>query len=93
MVDVDQTWDFPDGRPVAPQLIGVHDFWNVVFPQQPDEEGFRSLGVVVALKEDALHQAVLVYCPLQPMPDAVHARTDLIGVPGGAVLPRTADRI
>ena len=30
VVDVDQTREFPDGRPITPKLIGVNDLWDVM---------------------------------------------------------------
>ena len=61
----------------------MDDFWNIVFSQQPGQEGLRSLGVAVPLKQDIEHEAVLVYCSPKPMSDAVNARTHLIEMPSG----------
>ena len=96
VVDVDQTGELPDRRPVAPELIGVNDFWDVVFTQQSDQEGFRGLGVAVALQQNFEHEAVLVHrspavkrsqprCSDQdePVPDAIDARTYLVQMPPG----------
>ena len=33
VVDVDQARDLPDRGPVAAELIGVNDFWDIVFSQ------------------------------------------------------------
>ena len=62
MVDIDQTWDLPDRSAVTPQLIGVNDLWNIVFTQQPGQEGLRSLSIAVTLEEDVEHETVLVHC-------------------------------
>ena len=62
MVDIDQARDLPDRRPVAPELIGVNDLWDLVFTQQSGQEGFRGLGVAVALQQNFEHEAVLVHC-------------------------------
>ena len=45
VVDVDQTGELPDRRPVAPELIGVNDLWDIIFTQQPRKEGFRGFSV------------------------------------------------
>ena len=61
MFDISQPWNLPDCGPVAPQLIRMDAVWNVVFPQQADQEGLCSFGIAVALKENVKHEAVLVY--------------------------------
>ena len=61
----------------------MDDLWDIVFSQQPGQEGLRSLGVVVPLKQDIEHEAVLVYCSPEPVSDAVNARTDLVEMPPG----------
>ena len=61
VVDVDQAWDLQNRSAVTPQLIGVNDFWDIVFTQKPDQEDFRGLGVAVALQQNFEHEAVLVY--------------------------------
>ena len=45
VVDVSQAGELPDRRPVAPELIGVNDFWDVVFTQEPGQERFRGFSV------------------------------------------------
>ena len=62
MVDVDQTGELPDRRPVAPELIGVNELWDVVFTQQPGQESLRSLSIAVTLEEDVEHETVLDHC-------------------------------
>ncbi len=78
MVDVDQTRELSNRGSVTPELIGMDDLWDIVFSQQPGQEGLRSLGVAVPLKQDIEHEAVLVYCSPEPVSDAVNARTHLI---------------
>ncbi len=52
---------FPKCRTVTPQLVGVNDLWNVVFPQQPLEERTGRLGIPVFLKEDVQHGSVFIH--------------------------------
>ena len=61
VVDVDQTGELPDRRPIAPELIGVNDLWDVIFTQQSDQERLRGHGVAVALQQNFEHEAVLVH--------------------------------
>ena len=83
VVDVDQTGELLDRRPVAPELIGVNELWDVVFTQQPGQERLRGLGVAVALQQNFEHEAVLVYRSPKPMANTVHARTHLVEMPPG----------
>ena len=83
MVDVDQARDLSDRGPVAAELIGMDDLWDIVFSQQTGQEGLRRFGVPMPLKEDVEHETVLVYCSPQPMSDAIHARTHLVEMPPG----------
>ena len=62
VVDVDQTRDLSDSRPIAAELVGVNDLWDVVFTQESGQERLRGLGIAVTLEENALHEAVLVHC-------------------------------
>ena len=39
VVDVDQARELLDRSAVTPQLIGVNDFWDIIFIEQPDQEG------------------------------------------------------
>ena len=48
VVDVDQAGDLPDRGAVTPQLIGVNDFWDIIFAQKPGQEGFRGFSISVA---------------------------------------------
>ena len=45
VVDVDQARYFSDRSPIAAQLIGVNDLWDIIFTQQPRKEGFRGFSV------------------------------------------------
>jgi len=83
VVDVSQARDFPDRSSVTPQLIGVNDLWNIVFTQEASQEGLRRFCVTVPLKEDTLHEAVLVDGSPEPVTDAIDARTDLVQKPAG----------
>ncbi len=51
VVDVNQARDLPDRGSVAAKLISVDDLWDIVFAQQPGQEGLRSFGVSVPLKK------------------------------------------
>ena len=83
VVNVDQAGELSNRGSVTPELIGMDDLWDIVFSQQPGQEGLRSLGVPMPLKEDVEHEAVLVYCSPEPMSDAVNARTHLVEMPPG----------
>ena len=83
VVDIDQARQFPDCGTIASQLIGVNGLWDIVFSQQPGQEGLRRFGVSMPLKENIEHEAVLVHCAPQPMPNAVDARADFIQIPAG----------
>jgi len=39
VIDVSQARDLPDHGSVTAQLIGVDDLWDVIFTQQPCQEG------------------------------------------------------
>ena len=94
VVDVDQAWDLPHRSAVTPQLIGVDDLRNVIFIQKPGQEGFRGLGVAVALQQNFEHEAVLMHCSSavkraqarcsdqdEPVSDTIGARTHLVQMP------------
>ena len=83
VVNVNQARNFPDRGPVTPQLIGVYNFWDIVFTQQPHQEVPRGHGVAVPLQQDVEHKAVLVHRPPQPVPNSIHRRADLVQVPPG----------
>ena len=78
VVDVDQAGYLSDRGPVAVQLIGMNDLWEIIFSQQPGQEGLRGFSVSVSLEENIEHEPVLVHCSPEPVADAIDARTDLI---------------
>ena len=86
VVDTDQTLNLPDHGLRAPQLIGVNAPWDVALNQESDEEGPGGLGIAVALKQDTLHEAVLVDCAPCPVTDAIDGRADLIHIPQQTLL-------
>ncbi len=49
VIDVSQTWDLPDRGSVTAKLISVNDLWDIVFPQQPGQEGLCGLGIPMSL--------------------------------------------
>ena len=61
----------------------MNDLWDIVFTQKPGQEGFRGLGVAVALQQNFEHEAVLVQCPPKPVSNAIHGRTHLVEMPSG----------
>jgi hypothetical protein len=83
VVDIDQAGDLSDRGPVAAQLIGMDDLWDIVFSQQPGQEGLRRFGVPVSLKQDVEHETVLVHGPPKPVSNAIDARTHLVQMPPG----------
>jgi hypothetical protein len=100
VVDVDQARDLSNRGSVAAELIGMDDLWDIVFSQQPGQEGLRRFGVPMPLKENVEHEAVLVNRSPKPVSNAIHAHTprryatgNPDGAPGGAGLPRRGVRI
>jgi hypothetical protein len=83
VIDVDQTRDLSDRSPVAAELIGIDDLWDIVFSQQPGQEGLRSFSIPVSLKENVEYEVVLVHSPPKPVSDVVNARTHLVEMPPG----------
>jgi hypothetical protein len=81
VVDIDQARHLSDRGPVAPQLIGVNDLWDIEFPQQLSQEGPRRLGIPMPLKENVKHEAVLVDSPPEPMANTIDARTHFVEMP------------
>ena len=73
----------PNRGPIASQLIGVNDLWDIVFTQDPAQERLRGFGIAVTLEQDVEHEAVLVHCSSEPVADAIDARTYLVQVPAG----------
>ena len=83
VIDVDQARDLSDRGPVTAELIGMNDLWDIIFTQQPHQEGFRGFGVPMPLKENIKYEPVLVYGPPKPVSNAVHACTHLVDMPPG----------
>ncbi len=83
VIYVDQARDLPDGCPVAAELIGMDDLWDIVFTQESGQERLRGLGITVTLEEDVEHETVLVHGPPKPVSNAVYARTYLVEMPPG----------
>ena len=86
VIDVDQTRDLSDRGSVAAELIGMDDLWNIVFTQQPSQEGLRRFSVPMPLEENVEHESVLVHGPPKPVSNTVHSRTDLVEMPSGTPL-------
>ena len=61
----------------------MDDLWDIVFSQQPGQEGLRCFGVPMPLKEDVEHGTVLVHGPPKPVSNAIHGRTHLVEMPSG----------
>ena len=83
VVDIDQARDFPDRSSVAAELVGMNHLWDIIFTQEPRQEGLGSFCVSVPLKENVEHETTLVHSPPQPVPDAIDARTHLVQMPPG----------
>ncbi len=83
MLDVSQTRDLPDRGSVTAKLVGMNGLWNVVFNQQPGQEGVRSVGIPVLLKQNVEHEAVLVHSPPEPVTNTIDVRADLVQKPAG----------
>ena len=96
MVDVSQAGDLSNRGSVTPELVGMDDLWDIVFSQQPGQEGLRRFGVPMPLKEDVEHETVLVHRPPavkraqarcsdqdKPVSNAIHGRTHLVEMPSG----------
>ena len=81
VVDVSQAWDLPDRGSVTPELIRRNAPWDVIFTQEPGQDGLRSFRVPLSLKETIEYEAVLQGGPPSPMPDAVNAGPDLMQRP------------
>ena len=83
MVDVSQARGISNRGSVAAQLIGMDDLWDIVFSQQPGQEGLRRFGIAMPLEENVEHKTVLVHGPPKPVSNAVHTRTHLVEMPPG----------
>ncbi|GGO39270.1 hypothetical protein GCM10008949_47090 [Deinococcus humi] len=83
MIDANEAQDLPDRGPITPQLISGDRFWDIVFAEQPSQEGSRRLGITRALEEAIEHEAVLVHGSPSPVSDAIHRCADLVQKPAG----------
>ncbi len=83
MVNVNQAWNLLNRRSVTLELIGTNDLWDIVFSQQPGQEGLRRFGVPMPLEENVEHEPVLVYGPPKPVSNTINCCTDLVQVPPG----------
>ncbi len=83
VVNVSQTRDLLDCGSRAQKLVGVNDFWDIIFNEQSDQTSFCSFGIAMPSKENTEHETVLVYRSPQPMPDAIHRCAYLVQVPAG----------
>jgi len=83
VVDVDQARDFSDCGSGTAQLIGMDNFWDIIFIQQPGQGGLGRFGVRMPLEENALHDTVLFHGPPKPMSNAVYAHPHLVEMPSG----------
>jgi len=83
VVDVDQARDSLNRGSGAAELIGVNNLWDIIFSQQPGQEGLRRLGVPMPLEENIEHETVLVHGPPKPVSNAIHTRTHLVEMPPG----------
>ena len=83
VVNVSQARDLPDRGSIAQKLVGVNDFWDIVFTKQSDQNSLRSFGIAMPLKENIEHETLLVDRSPQPMPDAIHRCAYLVQVPAG----------
>ena len=61
----------------------MDDLWDIVFSQQPGQEGFRRFGVPMPLEEDIEHEPVRIHGPPKPVSNAIHSRTHLVEMPPG----------
>ena len=59
----------------------MDDLWDIVFSQQPGQEGLRHFGIPMPLEENVKHETVLVHGPPKPVSNAIDARTDLVELP------------
>ena len=83
MVNMIERWKFPDRGPIASQLIGMNDLWNVVFTQKSDQEGLRDLCITAPLEENIEHKAMFVYSSPEPVSNAIDTGANFVEVPPG----------
>ncbi len=55
--------DLSDRPSVTPQPTNLNDLWDIVFTQEPAQEGFGHLGILVPLQENIEHEAVRIHGP------------------------------
>lgn len=72
-----------NGCTIAPELVGMDGDWDVMFAQQPAEEGLGRLSVTVSLKENVQDYAVSIDRPPQPMSNAAHVHVHFVEMPPG----------
>ena len=58
----------------------MDDLWDIVFSQQPGQEGLRRFGVPMSPEEDIEYESVLVHGPPKPVSNPIHACTHLVDV-------------
>ena len=78
VVNFSQACDLSDRGPVACELVRANPVWDIIFTQEPGQEGLCGVGIPVPLKQDVEYEAVLVHRSPQPVSDAIDARTHLI---------------
>jgi len=78
VVDVCQTRNFPDRRPITPELIGTDGLWDGIFAQKLGQKSPRCFRVSVPLEQDVQYEAVLVYRPPEPVSNAINGRTHFV---------------
>jgi len=83
VVDVSQARDLSNRGPVAAKLIGMDDLWDIIFSQQPDQEGFRRFGVTMPLKGEVKHETMLVHGLPESVSNAIDAGAHLVEMPPG----------
>jgi len=83
VVDMRQSRDFPDRRPITPELIGTDDLWDGIFAQKLIQKTLPRFRISVPLEQDIQHEAVLVHRPPEPMSNAINGRTHFVQKPAG----------
>jgi len=61
----------------------MNDVWDIIFNQDFGWESLRCVGISVPLKQEIEHEAVLVYCPPEPVTHTINTCADLIQKPLG----------
>jgi len=83
VVDVSQAGDLSNCGSVTPELVGMDDLWDIIFTQQPGQEGLRRFSIPMPLKEDTLHEPTLVHGLPEPVSNAIDAGPHLVERPPG----------